>query len=502
MRFTLDPPPGLAADDTSFAAAGRWADASNVRFWRGRAQVIGGWERLHPGRLAGPCRGLLGWTDLSGGLVLAFGGPSRLEIWRGGELADATPAGLVPGAADGSGGRGYGTGAWGVGAWSEPSDGALAPRTWSLAAWGETLLAAPRDGTLYQWSPATGGVARPVAGAPGRMSAMVVSATDQVFALGCSEEVSGRFNPLCIRHGSVRRLDQWTTAPDTTAREYVLPGGGRIVGGRTLGPHLLVWTSHALFLGVFTGSPGQPWRFDRVGQACGLIGPNAATVSGLEAFWLGPDLQVWRYALGGAPEPLSCPLRADLAANLAAGQGDKVFASTLSAFSEVRFDYPDQRDGAENSRCLVLSLADGAWSRGATPRTAMIDAGPAEHPVATAPDGSMFWCERGSSADGAPFAWFLESADQVLDEDRTALVRGVWPDLAGQEGPVVLEVSARRTPQGLARRAPAAALAPGQARADLRLSGRLFRVRLSGNASPTAGRIGRLVFDLAPAGGR
>jgi hypothetical protein len=52
------------------------------------------------------------------------------------------------------------------------------------------------------------------------------------------------------------------------------------------------------------------------------------------------------------------------------------------------------------------------------------------------------------------------------------------------------------------RRAPAAALAPGQARADLRLSGRLFRVRLSGDASPTAGRIGRLVFDLAPAGGR
>jgi hypothetical protein len=106
----------------------------------------------------------------------------------------------------------------------------------------------------------------------------------------------------------VRRLDQWTTAPDTTAREYVLPGGGRIVGGRTLGPHLLVWTTHALFLGVFTGSPGQPWRFDRVGQACGLIGPNAATVSGQTAFWLGPDLQVWRYALGGAPEPLSCDL--------------------------------------------------------------------------------------------------------------------------------------------------------------------------------------------------
>ncbi|MFN7418423.1 MAG: hypothetical protein ACK5T8_10665, partial [Alphaproteobacteria bacterium] len=197
MRFTLDPPPGLAADDTSFAAAGRWADASNVRFWRGRPQVIGGWERLHPGRLAGPCRGLLGWSDLSGGLILAFGGPSRLEVWSGGELVDATPAGLAPGAADGSGGRGYGTGAWGAGAWSEPSDGALAPRTWSLAAWGESLLAAPRDGGLYPWSPGPGGRAQPVYGAPARMTAMLVSATDQVFALGCQEEVSGRFNPLC-----------------------------------------------------------------------------------------------------------------------------------------------------------------------------------------------------------------------------------------------------------------------------------------------------------------
>ncbi len=44
MRFTLDPPPGLAADDTWFAAAGRWADGSNSRFWRGGPQVIGGLE--------------------------------------------------------------------------------------------------------------------------------------------------------------------------------------------------------------------------------------------------------------------------------------------------------------------------------------------------------------------------------------------------------------------------------------------------------------------------
>jgi hypothetical protein len=34
----------------------------------------------------------------------------------------------------------------------------------------------------------------------------------QLFALGCNEEVSGNFNPLCIRHSSVRNNTEWNTA--------------------------------------------------------------------------------------------------------------------------------------------------------------------------------------------------------------------------------------------------------------------------------------------------
>jgi hypothetical protein len=502
MRVTLEIPPGLNADDTSFAAAGRWADASNVRFWRGQPQVIGGWERLTDTPLNGVCRSLLAWTDKASQLNIGFGTHTKLQVWRGGGLYDVTPIGLAAGLVDGTGGQGYGTGAYSTGNYSEPSSGDYFPRTWSLAVWGENLLASPRGGTIYGWTNGTGTPALALGGAPSAVTHMLVAPTDQVFALGCNEEVSGVFNPLCLRHSSIRNNSQWTTSAATTAREYVLPGGGRIVAGRVISSYLLVWTTHGLYLGTYVGALNQPWRFDRVGEKCGLIGPNAAVVVGQSAYWLGPDLQFYRYELGGAPEPLTCAIRQTLVENLAPSQGDKVTASSISAFGEVRFDYPDGRDGLENSRYLALSLIEGAWSRGQMARSALVDAGPSQYPIGVDPGGAVFYHERGASADGGAFSWYLESADQLLDPEQTALTRGLWPDLAGQLGPVSLSVTSRFKPQGAEKTYGPYAMAPGEDRVDLRASGRMYRVRFSGGSAPTACRFGKPVFDIAPAGQR
>lgn len=502
MRIPLDIPPGLSADDTSFAAAGRWADGSNIRFWRGRPQVIGGWERLVDTPVTGVCRVVRSWTDQAAVLNVAFGTHSRLQVFKGGGLYDITPSGLAAGLVDGAGGQGYGTGTYSTGNWSEPSSEDYFPRTWSLAAWGENLIACPRGGEVYAWTNDTGAPAAPLSNAPARVTHMVVAPSDQVFALGCDQEVSGLFNPLCLRHSSVRNNTEWSTGPATTAREYILPGGGRIVAGRVIGPNLLIWTSHALFLGTFVGSLTQPWRFDRVGETCGLIGPNAAVVVGQQAYWLGPDLQFYRYGLGGAVEPLPCPIRMALADNLAASQGDKIVASSSSSFSEIRFDYPDAREGSENSRYLLMSLMDGAWSRGIMARTAMIDAGPSQYPIGVDPGGGAYWHERGQSADGGAFSWFVESADQCLDENATAMVRGLWPDMADQVGPVAVSVTSRFTPQGAETSSGPYSMAPGADRVDLRTTGRMFRVRFAGGSAPTACRIGRPVFDIVAAGSR
>jgi len=312
MRIPLDLPPGLNDDDTRLAASGRWADGSNVRFRLGRPQVIGGWEALTGTPLTGVCRAAFPWTDNAAALNIAFGTHSNLHLWQGGALFDLTPAtGFTPGAIDGAGSAGYGTGAFGVGGYGLPSAGDYFPLTWSLAAWGQNLLACPRNQTIFAWTNDTSARAAALANAPANVTHMLVAPLNggyQVFALGCNEEVSGVFNPLCIRHSSIRNNTEWSTSdPGSTAREYVLTGGGRIVAGRMAGPYLLVWTGDALFLGAFVGSLNEPWRFDRVGRNCGLIGPNAAVVVGQTAYWASPDRQFYSYAVAGSRSPSRAP---------------------------------------------------------------------------------------------------------------------------------------------------------------------------------------------------
>lgn len=595
MRISFDIPPGLNGDDTTYAAAGRWADASNVRFYRGRPQVIGGWESLTTDLLTGVCRNVFNWSDNDGSLNIAFGTHSALQVWVGGGLYDITPAlampsatlganplavtdtsavvsvthaghgletadtiivsgaaaigGITPnggpfaitkvndnsytftftspatstvaggggsavaiapqqafvaGAVDGAGGSGYGTGSYGVGEYSEPSTAEFYPRTWALSAFGENLVASPRGGTVHLWANNTGSNAAPLANAPRNATHMVVAPQDQIFALGCNEEVSGEFNALCIRHCGVRASSVWNTSNATTAREYVLPGGGRIVAGRIIGSSLLVWTNHALFLGTYVGSLAQPWRFDRVGANCGLIGPNAAVVVGQTAFWLGPDLQFYRYGLGAAPGAIECPIRTDFVENLTPTQSDKISAGTTSSYTEIRWDYPDGRDGVENSRYLSLNTTDGSWSKGVMDRTAWCDAGPSQDPIGVTPAGNAYWHERGASADGSAFAWLIESADQYLDENSLMRVNGVWPDIGSstQIGPVYVTLTSRLKPQGDERVFGPYGMAVGQAKVDVRASGRLFKVKFSGNSLPTAARLGRPIFDVERLGRR
>jgi hypothetical protein len=135
-------------------------------------------------------------------------------------------------------------------------------------------------------------------------------------------------------------------------------------------------------------------------------------------------------------------------------------------------------------------------------RTAFIDAGPSLYPVGVTYAGEVYHHEKGRSADGQPFAWFIETADTYLDPDSRLLVRGVWPDFKDQAGPVALSITARGHPQNPEQSVASAAMAPGDAKADVLISGRLFKVRFAGTGAPTACRIGQPLFEVARAGQR
>jgi hypothetical protein len=507
MRVPLDFPVGLNSDDTALAASPSWVDSSGYRFRNGKAEAKGGFESVTSTLLEGVCRWVLPWTDNAATLNIAFGTHLKLQLYQGGMVYDITPAsGFTPGAVDGAGSSGYGTGAYGVGTFGSPSVTDYFPLTWSGGAFGQTLIASPRNQTIFQWSNVTATPAVALTNAPAQVTYALVAPQRQVFALGCSQESGGVFNPLCIRHCDVGGPTGWSTTSSSasTSREYVLPGGGRIVAGRVMGQYLLVWTSDALWLGTFVGQVTQVWRFDKVGDKCGLAGPAAAVVQGSTAYWVSPDRQFHTYALQGFVTSVNCPIREDFANNIAASQGDKIICSTVAEYGEVRWDYPDARDGFENSRALSICTQGpdaGAWHKDIISRTAMVDAGPSSYPCGVTAGGNVYWHEKGHSADGAVLSGFIESADIYLDEEHTMLVRSAWPDVADQIGPLNLTISTRLFPQGDAVTYGPLALPPSQDQVDFKIKGRLFKMRLDYNASPAFGRLGLITFD-AKRGGR
>ena len=424
----------------------------------------------------------------------------------GGSAAIATPQrAWTGGQIDGTGSAGYGTGAYGGGDYGEPSTTDYFPLTWSLGAYGQTLIASPRNQSIFQWSNVLATPAAPIANAPARVTYALVAPTRQIFALGCNEEGAGTFNPMAIRHSGVAAPTNWTTLSSSasTAREYILPGGGRIVAGMMVGKYMLIWTNHSLFLGTYIGQVNKVWQFDRVGDHCGLLGPNAVAVLGSSAFWVSPDRQFHVYTLGGAVAPLTCPIREAFADNLAASQADKVMASSTSEHNEIRFDYPDARDGYENSRYIAVCIAGpdaGAWYKGVMARTAMVDAGPSPYPVGATYGGAIYWHEKGASADGSALTWFIESADLYLDEARENLLRGAWPDIAEQVGPVEMTITMRAYAQADPVVYGPYVMAPSEDRVDFKASGRLARIKFSGNSAPSSARLGRFSFDIKPRG--
>ena len=502
MQVRFDLPPGITDDNTSFAEQARWRDGSNMRFWRGRPQTIGGWERFLLDSLQGVCRNILPWTDNVGTRNVAFGTHSHLMVEVGGALYDITPTGLAVGNVDGLAGLGYGIGGYGLGGYGLASSTTLFPRTWSLATWGQNLIASPRGGTIYAWENNTANRAVPITNAPAVCNNVLVVPQRQVIALGTNESVGGAFNPLCIRWSDLEDRTIWGETPTNNAGEQILEGSGRIIGGAVAGEGFFVWTDNAVYIARFVGDPGQTWRFDRLGENSGLMSPNAAIVVGNIAHWITPSGQFLRCAAGGAPQAIECPILSDFLDNLAPAQADKVTAFHNARWNEIWWHYPDARDGVECSRYVALSLNDGAWFRGDMARTAMVDNGAAPFPIGADPAGAVYFHEKGQAADGGLLSWSIETSDLVLtpEADRVALARGIWPDFY-QQGPfVTMTARTRMNPQGTERFAGAWPIEPGRSKVDFTFSGRSVRLAFEGSGTASFVRFGVPVLDVQPAG--
>lgn len=321
------------------------------------------------------------------------------------------------------GGGGYGTGIPPVSGTGTPINAV----DWTLDNWGETLIACPLNGPIYQWNPTTGNpTALIIPEAPPVNDGMFVAMPQrQIVAWGST--FTGIKDPLLIRWCDVDNYSDWIGSPINQAGSYRIPKGSRIVQCIQGPQQGLVWTDLGLWAMQYSGPP-YVYQFNELGTGCGLIGRKAATSMGGVVYWMGQS-QFYRLS-GGGVEPIRCPIWDVIFQDLDRNNLDKIRIAANSRFAEITWYYPTMSNGGEVSHYVKYNVVLNEWDFGELARTAWINESVLGPPIGAAPNTYIYQHETSTDADGQPMNSSFQTGYFVLTEaDYKMFVDQVWPDM-------------------------------------------------------------------------
>jgi len=502
-RVPITPPPGLNSDTTQFAAPGQWFDGTNIRFFHGQPECIGGFGALQSGAAETytVVRDLFAY-DISGVAKVAVGRAlsSATTVGSGAvqliNTANWTKTDIGPGAAM-----------------------SAVPEDFSFAMFGDILLFAPGNQTLYESS--AGAAATAVAAAPDNITAMVVTPSRQVMALGCNEEVSTTFNGRCIRWCDIEDYTDWTTLSSNNAGEYILPGQENIIGGGVVGNHIVIWTEGAIWLGEYVGEPGQTFVFSRI-DGKGLIAKRCWAEWRGTVYWLSPELKFYSWSPGSLPTEVPCPIWNDAVLaqdSYSNRQYYRAFANRR--YGEIWFSIGFGFAVSPVIFCADESLASqrAVWGR-ATGYVAYVDSpllagvtGMGDSTIIAGGSGTSSGVslkaidQRNNLASLTVPTWDIESSFFYLDEGgRRVQIQKMTNDEKGNYGSYSLELKTRRYPDDTYEYEDITITNNGVTnKADMRVSGHLISAQFfnsSGTGHSSIWRLGKPVFETVLLGKR
>lgn len=403
---------------------------------------------------------------------------------------------LTVGNENGSGGGGYGIGGFGSGGYGIGADPSAAfARTWSLAQWGEYLIANPRGGGVYEWQLNLSKRAAVVTNAPTAVYGVFVT-TERIL--------------VTLQRSQVQWSDQedntaWTPSATNKAGDFPIAGG---VAGKAGTQQNLIWTDRGLYAMRFNGDPGLVFSFLQLGADCGLMGPNAVMEKDGFAFWCGVNKQFYAYD-GGSVRTVDSGVRDFFFDDVAPAQDEKIYVGTNSQFDEVWIFYPSETDssGSPNLECnryLTWNWKQGHWSVGSWARSAWMDRSGLGNPVAADTSGVLYFHEAGTGEAGSALNAYVTSSpfemqqgDQYLDIlkyhcDFERLAVGVYLTVVTQEYP-----NAAGTSNG------PFLITPSSETVDFRASGRQAYITYTSASDANAfWRLGDVRFEIQPSGRR
>jgi hypothetical protein len=319
---------------------------------------------------------------------------------------------------------GWGSSFWGSGTWGFGAESTESLRLWSQSNFGEDLIFGPRGGAIYYWDATNGTSSRGVllsslggaSGVPTVQNYILISDISRfVFCFGANPIGSGTQDPMVVRWSDQEDATNWTPAATNQAGSLRFSRGTEIVTAAQSRQEVLVWTNSSLYSMQYVGAP-EVWTAQLVGENISIASQNSVAYSNGVAYWMGRD-KFYKY--DGRTQPLICNLRKFIFDDLNPAQYDQVFAGTNESYHEVWWFYCSSNSTAVD-KYVIYNYVENVWYYGTMARTAWLDSGLREYPLAATYSNNLVNHEIGvddaETATPQAIHAFVASAEFDLDD--------------------------------------------------------------------------------------
>ena len=386
-------------------------------------------------------------------------------------------------------------------------------RTWSHDNFGEDLFINPRDEAVYRWDKTNGLTTRAVeistiSGAENAptVAKQIMVDENHLIAFGTNIYGTTTQDPLLIRFSDDENQLLFTVRSGSAANFLTIGSGSEFVQAIKTKREILVWTDISLHSLRYIGYPLY-YGIDQITSSITIMGSKAAVAVEDAVFWMGKDNF---YVYAGGTKTLPCTVKDKVFLDFNNEQADKVVAGVNSEYTEVIWFYPSESNSLTNGgtgdidKYVIYNYGQGIWYFGTLVRTAWIDRGIRQFPIA-AGSPNLFNHETGFDDDGSAMTSFIESAPMDIgDGDKFTLVQKVIPDLTfdgstSQSSPAAnFTLKARNEPgenysntsAGTATRTSTSPVETFTNQLNLRARGRSFALRVDSDALGVKWRLG------------
>jgi hypothetical protein len=346
-----------------------------------------------------------------------------------------------------------------------------------------------------------------------------------IIVFGTNDYGSTEIDPMLIRWSGQNDIHNWTPDPTNQAGFTRLSHGSEIICAVQTRQEIFVLTDSAAYSLQYLGPP-YVWATQLMGDNVSIQGQNAIIIASGIVYWMGVDKF---YMYDGRVQTLNCDLRRYVFQDFNTSQSSQVFAGTNEGFNEIWWFYCSS-GSTQVDRYVVYNYLEKIWYYGTMSRTAWLDSGLRDFPMATTYDstagtGLTVYHESGlndsATATTLPLDAYISSSEfDIGDGHNFGFVWRVLPDLTFEDStnsPTGAVPSVSMTLQGLANSGSGVTSTASQpvsksntyviteqftGQIYTRMRGRQMIFKISSNQINTAWQLGAPRIDIRPDGRR